>query len=75
MFSYPIGLKAEKRPIYGYATKSKFGWTADYLDPDTKYDSVSMYGQIRVKLKKNLSNLQEFTNSNKFLTLISEILN
>ena len=52
-FSYPMNLEPEKRPIYGYATKSKFGWTAEHLDPTLKHDSVSMYGRIRVKLKEN----------------------
>lgn len=51
MFSYPEGLQPEKRPIYGYATQNKFGFSQDNAGNINKYPTVDMYGKIRVKLK------------------------
>ena len=50
-FSYPAHMEPMKRPIYGYATQNKFGFTQEQLDGE--YDGVSMYGRIRIKLKNN----------------------
>jgi len=51
MFSYPESLKPEKRPIYGYATQNKFGFSQDNEGNINKNPAVDMYGKIRVKLK------------------------
>ena len=51
MFSYPESLKPEKRPIYGYATQNKFGFSLDNEGKINRYSTVDMYGKIRVKLK------------------------
>ncbi len=51
MFSYPENLKPEKRPIYGYATQNKFGFSQDNAGNINLHPSVDMYGKIRVKLK------------------------
>jgi hypothetical protein len=51
MFSYPENLKPEKRPIYGYATQNKFGFSLDNKGNINRYSTVDMYGEIRVKLK------------------------
>ena len=53
MFSYPEGLQPEKRPIYGYATQNKFGFSLDNAGNINKHPTVDMYGKIRVKLKDN----------------------
>ena len=51
MFSYPEGLQPEKRPIYGYATQNKFGFSLDHNGNVSTKANVDMYGKIRVKLK------------------------
>ena len=51
MFSYPEGLQPEKRPIYGYATQNKFGFSLDNAGNINRHPAVDMYGKIRVKLK------------------------
>ena len=51
MFSYPEGLQPEKRPIYGYATQNKFGFSQDNAGNINRHPAVDMYGKIRVKLK------------------------
>ena len=52
VFSYPENMDVTKRPIYGYATKDKKGFSLTDEGDRLQHDPIGQYGKIRVKLKR-----------------------